>query len=109
MELARCLFLKRAWSEDVGAYMREHGIYALRLTDYYGFKGYDLSFLSELTFLRSLELYCWEAKGVKIIETLPQLEVIGLQYKSTQKVDLSAFKNLKVGTGKLVKRVGFTT
>ncbi len=94
--IGKVLILKGAWSDEVGAYMRENEIYALRLTDSFGFKGHDLSFLSKLSFLRSLEIYCWDAKGIKIIESLPQLEVLGLQYKSTQKVDLSAFSKLRV-------------
>ncbi len=94
--IGKVLILKGAWSDDVSAYMQDNGIYALRLTDSFGFKGHDLSFLSKLTFLRSLELYCWEAKGIKAIESLSQLEVLGLQYKSTQKIDLSAFSNLRV-------------
>ncbi|MEZ8717901.1 hypothetical protein AB6D81_18140 [Vibrio splendidus] len=94
--IGKVLILKGVWSDDVSAYMQENGIYALRLTDSFGFKGHDLSFLPELAFLRSLELYCWEAKGIKAIESLPQLEVLGLQYKSTQKIDLSAFSMLRV-------------
>lgn len=94
--IGKVLILKGAWSDDVGVYMRDNDIYALRLTDSFGFKGHDISFLPELSFLRSLELYCWEAKGVKAIESLPQLEVLGLQYKSTQKIDLSAFSKLRV-------------
>jgi uncharacterized protein with PQ loop repeat len=90
------LILKGHWSDDIAAYMQKNKIYALRLTDAFGFKGHDISFIPDLSFLRSLELYCWEAKGVKVLESLPQLEVIGLQYKSAQKIDLSAFKNLRV-------------
>lgn len=95
-EIGKVLILRGAWSDDVGTYMRENQIHALRLTDSYGFHGHDISFLSGLSFLRGLELYCWEAKGVKVIESLSQLEVLGLQFKSTQKVDLSAFSKLRV-------------
>lgn len=94
--IGKVLILKGSWSDEVRAYMRDNGISALRLTDSFGVKGHDLSFLPELTFLRSLELYCWEAKGIKVIESLPQLEVLGLQCKSTQKIDLSAFSKLRV-------------
>lgn len=76
--------------------MLSEGIDALRLTDSFGFKGGDLSFLPSLTYLKSLELYCWDAKNVKLIETLPQLEVVGLQFKSTQKINFSNFHNLRV-------------
>ena len=94
--IGKVLVLKDAWSGEVGTYMRDNEILALRLTDSFGFKGHDLSFLPELTFLRSLELYCWEAKGIKVIESLSQLEVLGLQYKSTQKINLSTFSKLRV-------------
>ena len=94
--IGKVLILKGAWSDDIATYMQENEIFALRLTDSFGFKGHDISFIPSLTFLRSFELYCWEAKGVKVLESLTQLEVLGLQYKSAQKVDFSAFKKLKV-------------
>ena len=90
------LILKGKWTADIRVHMLENSIAALRLTDSFGFNGHELSFLSELTFLRSLELYCWEAKNVNLIEGLPQLEVLGLQYKSQRKVDLSNFTKLRV-------------
>lgn len=94
--IGKVLILKGAWSDDVENYMRVNQICALRLTDSFGFKGHDIAFLNKLSFLRSLEIYCWEAKGIKVIESLPQLEVIGLQFKSTQKVDFSSFSSLRV-------------
>ena len=94
--IGKVLIVKGLWSPDISGYMLEEGIYALRLSDSFGFKGEDLSFLPALTFLKSLELYCWEAKDIKIIESLPQLEVIGLQFRSSKKVDFSNFKNLRV-------------
>lgn len=94
--IGKVLILKGEWTDEVSSYMQENAIYALRLTDSFGFKGLDISFLSKLDFLRSLELYCWDAKGIKVIESLPQLEVLGLQYKSAQKIDLSAFSKLKI-------------
>ncbi|ONF45201.1 hypothetical protein BTO32_01645 [Marinobacter lutaoensis] len=76
--------------------MQQHGICALRLSDYYGFKGEDLSFLSSLWFLKSLEIYCWDAKGVQAVGDLPHLEVLGLQFRSTRKIDFSGFSRLRV-------------
>ena len=90
------LILKGDWSDPVGEYMRSNDIRALRLTDSFGFKGQDLSFLAEQDFLKSLEIYCWRAKGIKVIEHLPQLEVLGLQFKSQAKVDFSNFFKLRV-------------
>lgn len=94
--IGKVLILKGEWTDEVAAYMQANDIFALRLTDSFGFKGQDITFLKKLGFLRSLELYCWGAKGVKVIESLPQLEVLGLQFKSAQKIDFSAFLKLKV-------------
>lgn len=94
--IGKVLILKGSWSSDISEYMIRKRIYALRLTDSYGFKGESLSFLSSLTYLKSLELYCWDAKDVKSIETLPQLEVLGLQFRSSKKIDFSHFTNLRV-------------
>ena len=94
--IGKVLILKDEWNEDVASYMQSNDVTALRLTDSFGFHGRDISFLSELKFLRSLELYCWDAKGVKVIETLPQLEVLGTQFKTSQKINLSNFSRLRV-------------
>ena len=94
--IGKVLIVKGAWSFDISDYMLKEGIYALRLTDSFGFKGEDLSFLPSLTFLKSLELYCWDAKDIKVLETLPQLEVIGLQFRSSKKLDFSNFTKLRV-------------
>lgn len=94
--VGKILILKGAWSDDIENHMRENNIYALRLTDSFGLKMHDISFLHKLSFLQSLELYCWEAKGIKVIESLPQLEVLGLQCNSAQKIDFSTFSKLRV-------------
>jgi len=94
--IGEVLILKDEWNEDVASYMQANNIAALRLTDSFGFHGHDISFLSGLRFLKSLELYCWGAKGVKVIETLPQLEVLGTQCNSSQKINLSEFPKLRV-------------
>lgn len=94
--IGNVLILKRDWGDDVASYMRSNNIYALRLADSFGFKGQDLSFLSGLTFLRSLEIYCWNARGISVVESLPKLEVIGLQYKSSESINFSGFGALKV-------------
>ena len=92
--IGKVLILNSDWTDEVQPYMDKHNIFALRLTNSFGFNGEDISFLSKLTFLRSLEIYCWNAKGLNVIESLPQLEVIGLQCKSAQKINFSNFSNL---------------
>jgi uncharacterized protein with PQ loop repeat len=95
-ELGKVLLLKGDWSSDVASYMIDNQTYSLRLSHPIYFKGHDISFLSTLSFLKGLELYCWEAKGIEVIESLPQLELIGLENKSTRKIDLSAFSKLRI-------------
>ncbi|HDM8204693.1 TPA: hypothetical protein P0E29_005244 [Vibrio harveyi] len=90
------LILKDSWSDYVLEYMLSNEIRALRLTDSFGFKDRDISFISQLTFLKSLEIYVWNATGLKSIEALTELEVLGLQCKSQQNIDFSRFSNLKV-------------
>jgi len=94
--IGKVLILKGEWTDEISSYMQVNEIFALRLTDSLGFKGHDITFLSQLGFLLSLELYCWDANGIKVIESLPQLEVLGLQYKSAQGIDFSAFSKLRV-------------
>ena len=94
--VGKVLILKGTWSADISDYMLTEGIYALRLTDSCGFKGEDLSFLPSLTYLKSLELYCWDAKNIKLLEALPQLEVLGLQFRSLKTIDFSHFTKLRV-------------
>ncbi|EGR7969100.1 MULTISPECIES: hypothetical protein [Vibrio] len=90
------LILKDSWSDNVLEYMLSNEIRALRLTDSFGFKERDISFISQLTFLKSLEIYVWDATGLKSLEALTQLEVLGLQCKSQQKIDFTRFSDLKV-------------
>ena len=92
----KVLVLKDTWSQEIMSYMIKNNIFALRLTDSFGFKANDLSFLSELSFLKSLEIFCWDAKKINAIEPLVQLEALGLQYKSTRALNLSKFHKLKV-------------
>lgn len=94
--IGKVLILKDSWSDHVLNYMLSNDIRALRLASSLGFQERDISFISKLTFLRSLEIYVWYATGLKSIEFLPQLEVLGLQCKSQQKIDFSSFSGLKV-------------
>lgn len=94
--IGKVLILKEAWSNEISDFMIKENIRALRLSDSAGFKYKNLSFIPSLSFLRSLELYCWEAKDIKMLEELPQLEVLSMQSQSSKKIDFSSFKNLRV-------------
>ena len=90
------LIPRDTWSESIMEHMRKNGIEALRLSESFGFRGDDLSFLSSLSFLRSLEIYCWDAGGVNHLESLTELEVLGLQFKTKRKIDFSKLNKLRV-------------
>ena len=94
--IGKVLILKSTWSDKIESHMLKKKIFALRLSDSFGFKDTDLTFLSGLTFLKSLEVYCWDAKNIKSIESLTQLEVLGLQIKSQQKLNFTGFGKLRV-------------
>lgn len=94
--IGKVLILQSTWSEEIESYMLKKNILALRLSDSFGFKDTNLTFLSGLKFLKSLEVYCWGAKNIKAIESLTQLEVIGLQFKSQQKLNFTGFNKLRV-------------
>lgn len=51
------LILKEEWGDEISSYMQANDIFALRLTNFFGFNGHDISFLSKLGLLRSLEIY----------------------------------------------------
>ena len=94
--IGKVLILKSTWTDRIESHMLKNKIFALRLIDSFGFKDTDLTFLSCLTFLKSLEVYCWDAKNIKSIESLSQLEVLGLQINSQQKLNLENFDKLRV-------------
>ncbi|MBV1884017.1 MAG: hypothetical protein KUG82_20425 [Pseudomonadales bacterium] len=94
--IGKVLILKDEWEDSIADYMIKNQIYALRLTDSYGFKGKDLSFIPALTFLKSFEIYCWDAKDINVIEALTNLEVLSVQFMSNKVIEVSSFSKLRV-------------
>lgn len=105
--IGKVLILKTQWSDRIYNYMKKNEILALRLPQSMDFKSENLSFLTELTFLKSLELYDWDAKDITKIETLSQLEVFGAQFTSNKKINFTNFKKLRVA--KFTWRKGLTS
>ena len=90
------LWLKQSWQPHFKTILEDEGIFAVRFSALGSIKDLDLSVLSELPFLKGLEIYDWEVTDARIIEELPNLEVLGLQIKRTKPIDFSKLPNLRV-------------
>lgn len=94
--LGKVLWLKQAWEPRFLDILKKNGISAIRFSALGTIKNLDLSVLAELEFLKGLEIYDWDVTDVRILESLPNLEVIGLQIKRTKSIDFTRLPNLRV-------------
>lgn len=94
--LGKVLLLKQAWEPRFGEILERNGITAVRFSALGSIKDLDLSILAEMPFLRGLEIYDWDVTDARIVEELPNLEVLGLQIKRTKPIDFSKLPQLRV-------------
>jgi hypothetical protein len=94
--LGKVLWLKQAWEPHFKSIMENEGISAVRFSALGSIKELDLSVMTEMPFLRGLEIYDWEVTDARIVEELPNLEVLGLQIKRTKPIDFSKLPKLRV-------------
>ena len=94
--LGKVLWLKQAWKPHFKSILEEGSIAAVRFSALGSINDLDLSILAEMPFLRGVEIYDWEVTDVRIVEELPNLEVLGLQIKRTKPIDFSRLPNLRV-------------
>ena len=94
--LGKVLWLKQAWEPRFLDILKKKGISAIRFSALGTIKDLDLSVLAELEFLKGLEIYDWGVTDARILESLPNLEVIGLQIKRTKAIDFTRLPNLRV-------------
>ncbi len=67
------LILNDCWSDNALEYLLLNEIKPHCLTNSFGFKDRDISFILRLTFLKILEIYTWGTTGYKNIADLIQL------------------------------------
>ena len=88
------MVLTGPWQKKYRNILKSQKISALRLSDSAGWTTDDLSFISDLDFLRGLEIYNWDVKDISPIQNLDQLESIGLQCGLKCEIDFTVFSNL---------------
>ena len=94
--LGKVLLLRQAWEPRFRKILERKGITAVRFSALGSIKDLDLSVLAEMPFLRGLEIYDWQVTDARIVEELPNLEVLGLQIKRTKPIDFSKLPQLRV-------------
>lgn len=94
--LGRCLVLTVPWSDSFKKIIEKENISVIRLSNSAGWKGDSISFLADLTGLRGVEIYAWGVKDLTPLQSIPNLEYIGLQCEFTKSPDFSVFTNLKI-------------
>lgn len=94
--LGRVLILKTAWSDSMKSVIEDEAIDVLRLSQSAGWSDEDISFVSGLKTLRGVEVYSWKVKDVTPLESLRNLELIGLQCEFNKAPDFSTFKKLQI-------------
>lgn len=92
----RVLVLRGPWKPEFASYMGREGIDGLRLSASVGWKGADLQVLSELSFLRSLEIYSQEVRDCSVIGSLKELRLLGLECDLRGSIDFEPLAKLEV-------------
>lgn len=94
--MGRCLVLTAPWSDSFKSIIDKENISVLRLSQSAGWNGSDISFINYLPSLSGVEIYSWGVKDITPLESISNLEYLGLQCEFTKAPDFSKLKKLKV-------------
>ncbi|MFQ2469214.1 leucine-rich repeat domain-containing protein [Aeromonas caviae] len=94
--MGRCLVLTAPWSDSFKSIIDKENISVLRLSQSAGWNGNDISFINYLPSLSGVEIYSWGVKDITPLESISNLEYLGLQCEFTNAPDFSKLKKLKV-------------
>lgn len=94
--MGRCLVLTAPWSDSFKSIIDKGNISVLRLSQSAGWNGNDISFINYLPSLSGVEIYSWGVKDITPLESISNLEYLGLQCEFTKAPDFSKLKKLKV-------------
>lgn len=94
--MGRCLVLAAPWSDRFKSIIDKENISVLRLSQSAGWNGNDISFINYLPSLSGVEIYSWGVKDITPLESISNLEYLGLQCEFTKAPDFSKLKKLKV-------------
>lgn len=88
--------LTAPWSDDFKSIIDKENIAMLRLSQSAGWNGNYISFINYLPSLSGVEIYSWGVKDITPLESISNLEYLGLQCEFTKAPDFSKLKKLKV-------------
>jgi Leucine-rich repeat (LRR) protein len=92
----KVMSLTGPWRPEFAIELKRKGIYVLRLSSSNGWDDENVSFLADLHNLSGLEIYHWGLRDIAPIQSLTQLELIGLECDFGPALDFTAFPKLKV-------------
>lgn len=88
--------LQSEWTPDTAAYLAKRDVVELELNMAKGWRaGTDLSFLSEVPFLRSFEIFDFLIKDISPIHVLGNLRRLGITTYCSTAIDFSKFPHLE--------------
>lgn len=87
--------LKTSWSDQLAGFLIDSGTVELELNQAKGWKGNDLSFLSELPHLKSFEIFDFSIRNIAPIHSLHNLRRLGVTTYCRTELDFSAFPELE--------------
>lgn len=94
--MGQCMVLTGPWKNAYKLILDRENVSVLRLSQSMGWQDKDISFVSNLTNLRGIEVYAWDIKDISPIQDLVDLEFIGLECGFTKGIDFSIFPNLNI-------------
>ncbi|HKV38806.1 MAG TPA: hypothetical protein VJX67_06310 [Blastocatellia bacterium] len=86
--------LNSGWSDSVIDYLTNNGVVELELNQAKGWRGGDLSFLSEFPALKSFKIFDFNIKDITPIHFLHDLRELGVTTYCLTEIDFSAFPRL---------------
>ncbi len=90
----KILLLQGPWQSSYKSLFSSLDIIGIRLSFAAGWKDRDLSFLRDLCFLRSVEVYNWYVTDITPISVLTSIQKIGLSCNYKTCIDFSKFPHL---------------
>ena len=94
--IGRVLVPRGPWTAECSLRLMVGDVNAVRLSESMGFRGTDLTFLSQFPSLRSVEVYSYAVKSLQPLAGLHLLEVVGLQTDARSSLRAEDFPSLRV-------------
>lgn len=91
------VFVPRSpWRPEFGDLLGERGIKLVRLSASAGWRGPELDFLRELSFLEGVEVYSWDVRDIRPLASLVRLRLLALDCDVRRAFDLTTLPQLEI-------------